>query len=326
LFLILSAHTLNRLDEKRRRAYASLKSANLELHKVNQTLKSKIKEQVQTEAARQKTELELFQSQKMEAMGTLASGIAHDFNNMLTVIQLNAENALDIARKQTPESEEMLRSLKDIKQAGVRAADVVRKIMTFGRKTPGLKKPVHVEDAIKETLEMLRHSRPKDVILHTDIPSDLPAVFADPTQIQQVLINLGTNAVQAMSEHGGDLTIRVAPVTVTADQAIAWGGPNGNTMSTGPYVRISVIDTGHGMDGETLKKIFDPFFTTKPPGKGTGLGLSVAHGIMRIHGGAITVESAPGVGTCFHVFFPVLPKNTTTLEAPTDSGSEDPGH
>jgi signal transduction histidine kinase len=303
-FIWLCAHMLNRVDARRQKVMDSLQETNRELSRVNAALECKIAEQERTEEARKRTELQLFQSQKMEAMGTLATGIAHDFNNMLTVIQLNAENAHEMALTAAPDSMELHRSLQDIRKSGLRAADVVRQIMTFGRKTPGDKHRFDACDAVSEAGTMLRHTIPDTVSLTVDIPSHPLPVVADPTMMQQVLVNLGTNAAHAMAATGGTLRITADHHVVTPEAAAVSKAENGFEPSPGRYVRIRVSDTGHGMNEETRTKVFDPFFTTKPPGKGTGLGLSVALGIMRQHGGGITVESTQGQGTTFDVYFP----------------------
>jgi|GEM_PF-5849597 len=305
-FIWLCAHMLNRVDARRQKVMDSLKETNSELQRVNAALECKIAEQERTEEARKRTELQLFQSQKMEAMGTLATGIAHDFNNMLTVIQLNAENAHDMALSAAPEASELHRSLQDIRKSGLRAADVVRQIMTFGRKTPGEKQRFDACDAVSEAGTMLRHTLPDNVTLTIDVPSHPLDVVADPTMMQQVLVNLGTNAAHAMTG-GGTLRIKAEHHVISPGEGGFAKPENGFEPAPGPYVRIRVSDSGHGIDAETRAKIFDPFFTTKPPGKGTGLGLSVALGIMRQHGGGITVESAPGAGATFNAYFPFAP-------------------
>jgi signal transduction histidine kinase/ActR/RegA family two-component response regulator len=302
LFIWFSARTLNLLDVRRRQAFESLQTANEEMQRVNTVLEAKIAEQIKTEEARKQTEQELFQSQKMEAMGTLASGIAHDFNNILTVILLNAE----AAREASPDIPLLRNSLHEIKKSGTRAADVIRQIMAFGRKSPGEHIALRLDTVVSDAVDMLRHALPTTIQIQTDVERNLPKVTADATQIQQVLLNLGTNAAHAMSETGGTLEIRIKSATIASTRAAL--SPD---LCEGDYVVITVRDTGHGMDEETRKRVFDPFFTTKPPGKGTGLGLSVAHGIMRLHGGSITVYSEPGRGTAFNLYFPIVAGDMT---------------
>lgn len=302
-FIWLCSYMLNRIDARRLGIMESLRGANDELHRVNEeltrvnaALEAKIEEQARTEEARKRTELQLFQAQKMEAMGTLAAGIAHDFNNLLTVIMLNTENALDVA----PEDSPLLAPLQEIRKSGGRAADVIRQIMTFGRKSHAGLQPVSLEDMAREAAELLRHSLPRHVTVRIRFAADVPPVLADATQVQQVLLNLGTNAGHAMAESGTLLDI--AGEFMIFKEGGALPHPD---LSAGEFVRVSVRDQGRGMDPETLEKIFDPFFTTKPPGKGTGLGLSVVHGIMQLHHGCVTAASEPGRGSDFHLYFPV---------------------
>jgi len=302
-FIWFCAHTINRIDARRQRSLHSLRRANEkllrvngELQRVNTALETKIEEQVRTERARQQTELQLFQSQKMEAMGTLATGIAHDFNNLLTVMLLNAEEALEAA----PEGSSLRTSLGEIRMSGLRAAEVIRQIMTFGRKSPGARSLIDLGVMTTEAAAMLRRGLPRHISLTVSSLDHLPPIEADPTQIQQVLINLGTNAAQAMAEQGGSLEISGQRITIPAEKP-----PPHPDLGPGDYVCLCVRDEGCGIDEATLKRIFDPFFTTKSPGQGTGLGLSIVHGIMRLHHGSILVESRPGQGSTFRLYFPV---------------------
>lgn len=290
LFIWVCARFLNRVDQRRQKAIASLQETNRELQRVNRELETRITDHARAEAARHEAELQLFESRKLEAVGTLASGIAHDFNNLLTVILLSAEDALDNA----PADGALRENLLEIRRSGGRAADVVRQIMAFARKAPGRRDPMDPDACIREAADMIRRMLDARIELRLDIAPGLPLIPADPTQLQQVLLNLGTNAADAMSGNGGLLTISAHP-----------GQSDGADKIPPAHVRITVSDTGLGIDPETLKRIFDPFFTTKPPGKGTGLGLSVADGILRAHGGAIRVDSMPGRGTRFHLYFPV---------------------
>jgi signal transduction histidine kinase len=290
------AYVLNRMDARRQTILESLRDANQELHRVNAALEAKIAEQVRTEAARKRTELQLFQSQKMEAMGTLASGIAHDFNNLLTVILLNAEAALD----DVPKDPAVDSALREIKKSGTRAAEVVRQIMTFGRKNPAGRRPENVGDMVTEAVAMLRHALQTGIEVRIDLAPDLPQILADATQVQQVLLNLGNNALQALPATGGILEIGAVAVTCESNVPTVAG------LRPGRYVRITVRDNGHGMSMDTLERVFDPFFTTKPPGKGTGLGLAVVHGIMQLHEGTVTVRSEVGKGSTFSLYFPVV--------------------
>lgn len=295
-FIWLCAHMLNRVDARRQKVMDSLQETNRELSRVNAALECKITEQERTEEARQKTELQLFQSQKMEAMGTLAAGIAHDFNNLLTVIMLNTENALEAAPADSP----LRAPLQEIRKSGGRAADVIRQIMTFGRKSPAGLKPICLGDMAHEATELLRHALPRHVSVSIRLAEDIPLIMADATQVQQVLLNLGNNAAHAMAESGGLLDISGVRLRFGPNDAL----PHPE-LTAGEFVRVTVSDQGRGMDPETMTKIFDPFFTTKPPGQGTGLGLSVVHGIMQLHQGCVTVKSEPGRGSRFNLYFPI---------------------
>lgn len=299
------AHMLNRIDARRVKTMRSLQRANDELMHVNNELQrlnvalaTKIEEQARTEEARKRTELQLFQSQKMEAMGTLAAGIAHDFNNLLTVMLLNTDDALEASPAGSP----MKPPLEEIRKSGLRAAEVVRQIMTFARKSPGERRPVSLGELAAEAAELLRRGLPRNVTLTLSSLEALPYIEADPTQVQQVLLNLGTNAAQSMSGCGGMLTLSGECVSFLPPDPL----PHPD-LRYREYVCLHVRDDGCGIDDGVLKRIFDPFFTTKPPGKGTGLGLSIVHGIMQLHEGCVTVQSRPGLGTTFHLYFPVAP-------------------
>ena len=297
----LSARGLNRLDTRRQRAHETVLEAERGLRDANNLLQREVAEHKRTEQARRLTERQLQQSQKMEAMGTLAGGIAHDFNNILTAIFLNA----DRARKNLPEDSPVRKNLEEISRAGTRAADLVRRIMTFGRQTEPDLQPLDLRHSVEDSLELLRLSLPPNVQLATALTASLPPVAADATQIHQILLNLGTNAIHAMEEKGGILDIRLDLVHVSHELADLL-----NELREGPHIRLAVGDNGKGMEKAVLERVYDPFFTTKPPGVGTGLGLSVVHGIMKAHRGCVTVYSEPGRGTIFHLYFPVAGAGT----------------
>ncbi len=243
----------------------------------------------------QESERQLRQAQKLEAIGTLASGIAHDFNNILTSIGGNAE----LSRLRLPPDHPVQEHLGEIGQAAGRAASLVRQILTFARKTESRRQRLDAADAIEETLRFLRAASPRSIALeHRRAAAPVP-LDADPTQLQQVLMNLGTNAVQAMGETQGGV--------VFAEEIDDEGHPC-----------ILVSDTGPGMAPDVVARIFEPFFTTKPGGTGTGLGLSVAHGIMQAHGGSIVVFSEPGIGTTFRLRFPPAAVAPTVPAPPAD--------
>ncbi|GAB4259928.1 MAG: hypothetical protein Kow0092_08460 [Deferrisomatales bacterium] len=244
-----------------------------------------------------KLERHLRQSQKMEALGTLAGGIAHDFNNILTPIIGYAQLLLDGI--DGPITDEQRHDLERIVSAGVRAQDLVGQILTFARRGERERQPVRVGPIVKETLKFLRASLPATIELRQAFETDQDTVVADPTQIHQVLMNLLTNASQALGEGGG--VLEVGMKDAEADAGLGYLPPE---LQRGSYLLLTVSDTGPGMAPEVLERIFEPFFTTKAPGVGTGLGLAVVHGIVEGHGGAVKVYSEPGQGTTFNVFLP----------------------
>ncbi|MGA2053654.1 MAG: PAS domain S-box protein, partial [Opitutales bacterium] len=247
--------------------------------------------------AQRKVEEQFRQAQKMEAIGTLAGGIAHDFNNILAAINGYTE----MAKRRVTNDPVAKKYLDAVFQGGTRAVELVKQILAFSRPQELQQRtPVELSQIVAEPLKLLRASIPSTIEFDVSLASDLPAVLADATQVHQVVMNLCTNASHAMKDRAGRLGVRLEKFTV--DKLLA--GANAG-LRAGPYVRLSVSDTGHGMSRATVERIFEPFFTTKGPGEGTGLGLSVVHGIMQSHGGAITVYSQPGEGTVFHLYFPV---------------------
>ena len=266
------------------------------------------------EKARLQSQLQ--QVQKMESMGTLAGGIAHDFNNILGIIVGNTELAMD----DVPEWNPARRNLEEIRTASIRARDVVKQILAFSRKTPQKMKPVRIIPIIKESLKFLRSSIPTTIEIHQNISSESDTVLADPTQINQVLINLCTNAVHAMGEKGGVLEISLEDIELDVGSSMDY-----YNLSSGKYVRLTVNDTGHGIEPKILKRIFDPYFTTKGVGEGSGMGLSVVHGIVKRYGGGISVSSEPGKGTIFYVLFPCIedePETKVEIAAEIPRGNE----
>jgi PAS domain S-box-containing protein len=244
-----------------------------------------------------KLEKDLRQSQKMEAIGTLAGGIAHDFNNILTAII----GYTDLAQGKLVDNNLAARHLERAQEASLRAKELVSRILTFSRQSEQEREPVHMATIIDEVLRLLRSSLPTTIEIHRQISTTRNGdmVLADPTQIHQVLMNLGTNAAHAMREHGGVLDISLSDFNV--DAALMALHPQ---LSPGPCLRLTVSDTGHGMESHIKERIFDPYFTTKKVGEGTGMGLAVVHGIVRSYGGEISVYSEPGQGTTFHIFLP----------------------
>jgi PAS domain S-box-containing protein len=241
-------------------------------------------------------ESQLQQAHKMEAVGTLAGGIAHDFNNILGIIIGNAELAID----DVPEWNPARHNLEEVRKACIRARDVVRQILTFSRQASPQLKPVKITPIITESLNLIRSSIPSTIEIRQNISNERDTVNANPTQINQILLNLCANAAHAMEEKGGIIEVDLENVILHEESAIP--SPE---LDPGVYVKLTVRDTGHGISPETLDRIFDPYFTTKAVGKGTGMGLAVAHASVKNHGGVITVASKIDEGTTFQVFFPV---------------------
>ena len=252
-------------------------------------------------------ERELRQSQKMEAIGTLAGGIAHDFNNILTVII----GFTELAQKKLEDDHSATPYLSQVQEAGARARDLVKRILTFSRRGDQERRPVRLTPIVLEVFKLLRSTLPSTVEIHRHIHTspDGDTVLADPTQIHQMLMNLGTNAAHAMRTMGGVLGVSLAEVADDAPPAARHPG-----LGPGPHLLLAVSDTGHGMDAETRERIFEPYFTTKKVGEGTGIGLAVVQGIVKNHGGAISVDSEPGKGTTFHIFLPKYSGDTVFFE------------
>lgn len=248
-----------------------------------------------------KLETQLVQAQKMEAIGTLAAGIAHDFNNILTAVIGYAELSIF----QLPEGHKAGENLMKVCKAGLRAKDLVNQILAFSRHSKQERKPIQIAPIVKEPIKLLRASLPSTIEFHQNIKAESVIVEADPTQMQQIVMNLCTNAFHAMSEKGGILEISLSEIELDFRDASQY-----LDLSPGKYVRLIVTDTGCGMDRELMERIFDPYFTTKEKSKGTGLGLSVVHGIVKSQGGDITVYSEPGKGSTFNVYIPVIQKES----------------
>jgi PAS domain S-box-containing protein len=245
------------------------------------------------ESDKNRLEEQLRQSQKMQAIGTLAGGIAHDFNNILGAIIGFSELTLD----ELPLDSKPRRNLEQVHKAGMRAKDLVQQILSFSRQNKAERAAIKVGPIVKEVMKLVRASLPSTIEMKVAIGTEQDSCVADAVQVHQVLMNLCTNAGHAMREKGGRLEVRLEAATAGAPRV-----PSG--LKAGPYLRLSVSDTGHGMESTVQERIFEPFFTTKPIGEGTGLGLSVVHGIIKSHGGEITVSSAVHQGTTFEVFLP----------------------
>ena len=266
-----------------------------------------VKRDVTKEAQLQR---QLIQSQKMEAIGTLAGGIAHDFNNIVFAITGYTELALEDLPAGSPARWDLERVLG----AGKRAGEMVKQILTFSRRGEPERRLLDLSPIVKEGLKFLRASIPSTIEIRENMEAALGKVNADPTQIHQVLMNLCTNASHAMRDSKGILTVELSGVALDADL-----GAQRLAVAPGKYIKMAVSDTGHGIPPDIIQRIFEPYFTTKEINEGTGLGLAVIHGIVKSHGGAITVYSEPGRGTTFNVFFPVV---EAEAEAESPSGIE----
>jgi PAS domain S-box-containing protein len=273
---------------------APLKSANGSCIGI-MAMAQDVTERKQGEVTRARLEAQLRQSQKMEAIGTLAGGIAHDFNNILAAIIGYCELAL----MDLPGDSKTTTRLNEVLKAGNRAKELVRQILTFSRQAEHDLKPIKVQPIIEEALKLLRASLPSSIDIRQNIEPAAPSILGDPTEIHQVVMNLGTNAWHAIKERDGVLEVRLTSLEIDTDFAAA------HDLKPGPHIHLSVSDSGCGMDRATVERIFEPFFTTKPPGSGTGLGLAVVHGVIKKHGGAITVYSEPAKGTIFNLYWPV---------------------
>jgi PAS domain S-box-containing protein len=263
---------------------------------------------------RVRLEEQLRQAQKLEAIGLLSGGIAHDFNNILGVISGNAH----VARLDLTPGHPADRSLEEILLASNRAANLVRQILAFARPQPQQARRLQLSRALEEGRRLLRATLPTTVEIQIAVEEPLPEILGDETQLQQILINLATNSWHAMEGHPGVITLSARSFSLPSPD-----GPAQGELPDGPYVLLSVADSGKGMDPETLERIFDPFFTTKAPGQGSGLGLSVVHGIVKGHRGAIGVRSRPGGGTTFEI---LLPADPATEPQPHAVGQVHPGN
>ncbi|MBY0455440.1 MAG: response regulator [Burkholderiaceae bacterium] len=247
------------------------------------------------EEHRNELEAQLRESHKMQAIGTMAGGIAHDFNNILSAILGNVELAKTDCGANSP----ALESLIEIEKAGRRARDLVRQILTFSRNEPPRLTAVSLPEVLHDTERLLRVTLPPAIDLRLYTVNPLPLVLADPTQVEQAVLNLCTNAIHAIADAKGSVHIDLAMAPYDQRLYERLGLPPGY------YVAVTVRDSGPGIDAATLQRIFEPFFTTKPVGQGTGLGLAVVHGVMRTHGGAVDVHSILGMGSRFTLYFPV---------------------
>jgi signal transduction histidine kinase/ActR/RegA family two-component response regulator len=302
------------LDRRVAERTAALDEANAALELMNADLKRRVEQET---AARQEAQSQLFQAQKLEAIGQLTGGIAHDFNNLLTVITGSTQFLL-----QTEDASRRGRLIRRIEEAAWRGADLTRRLLAFGRRQP--LHPDRVELAVQAAglTELLRHTLREDIEIHLQFDPDLWPVEADVAALELALLNLAVNARDAMTS-GGRIVLAAQNAPMRDGQVPRWG------LADGDYVEIRVTDTGSGMTPEVLERVFEPFFTTKEAGKGTGLGLAQVYGFARQSGGTARVESRPGHGTCVHILLPrslrqcgpdATPERVAERRRPHDNG------
>lgn len=270
------------------------------------------------DAERVLLEAQLRESQKMEAIGTLAGGIAHDFNNILATILGNSE----LARQDLPHDSPVLDSLDEIRKAGSRARDLVRQILSFSRREATERRVISLLPVVHESVGLLRAALPSRLVLNVHHEAEVPSVLADATQIQQIIINLVNNAMQAIRGGAGRIDIRLC--TISSNAELVNAPPALRSMRAnhpGRLVKLAVQDDGPGMDAATQARVFEPFFTTKPVDEGTGLGLAVVHGIVLAHEGTIILDSEPGKGANFTVYLPAV-ENAPIAQSPTEHAAE----
>ncbi len=276
-----------------------------------------ITEQKRVEDALEQSEKQLRHTQKMEAIGTLAGGIAHDFNNILGAILGYSELAMTQAKKES----RLISYLEEVLTAGHRAKELVKQILAFSRRSDQEREAVDLNVMVQEALRMVRATLPTTIEIRSTLAMGSAVVFADPTQIHQVIMNLCANAEYSMREHGGLLILTVTSIEATENSTQEFSG-----LKPGTYLQLTIQDSGQGVSGQVLERIFEPFFTTKSLGEGTGLGLAVVHGIIVGHGGHIAVSSIVGQGTTFTILLPrldvVLPaQSSNMMEWPNGRGN-----
>lgn len=282
-----------------------------------------ISERKQAEAYRLSLEAQLRESQKLEALGTLAGGVAHDFNNTLATILGNVE----LARQDVGSGHPALVSLNEIGEASHRAKDLVQQILAFGRRQTFERKAVSLAPVVEETARLLRATIPARITLQVACAADTPAVLADATQVKLALLHLCTNALHAVEDQARPGVIQISLTTCSRDDA-PYGGAEPRTGGARPALQrgfcacLAVSDNGPGMDADTRARMFEPFFTTKPVGKGSGLGLSAVHGIVQAHEASIEVDSIPGTGSTLRIYFPAIDAPVAAAAPPApDAGS-----
>ena len=319
--LALQYQNLKRDDQKLKGLHDELelrvKERTKDLEEANLKLAMELKERKKVEKESEEVSKQLRQSQKMEAIGTLAGGIAHDFNNILSGIFGYAQ----LAEMDINGSGKAKQYINQVIKGAQRASALVRQILTFSRQTEHEKQPLEVSVIIKEAMNFIRASIPSSIEIKENILSK-EKVMADSTQIHQVIMNLCTNAYHALSDNGGVLEIRLQEIKISAEDSI----PELNKLA-GEYLQIEVRDTGCGLDKELIEKIFDPYFSTKKKGEGTGLGLALVQAIVNDHEGFLEVDSQPNRGTSFYIYLPIigktaLPGTLSTKKPPLLKGNE----
>jgi len=263
-------------------------------------------ERKQVEAEKKSLEKQLQYSQKMETIGTLAGGIAHDFNNMLGIIIGSAELALE----SIDNGDSVARYLNKILTASNRAEEMANRLLSFSRLADSEKKPIDLMNIIDESLKLIRSSLPTNIVIRRNFPDETFSIMGNSTQMNQVIINLCTNAAHAMDRFGGIMDVSLANILLDGKDT------SYHDLVQGAYVRLSVSDNGHGIDSEIIDRIFDPYFTTKELGKGTGMGLTMVHGIVKNHGGGIKVTSEKGKGSQFDILLPLIDAEVSKAAKP----------
>lgn len=259
---------------------------------------------------------QLHQANKMESIGNLAGGIAHEFNNILSIIIGNNE----LVMEELPEWNPARERAEDLQVACMRARDVVKQLFTFSRQDNAAKNILNIRSVVTESMKLIRSSTPTNIKIQQNLSENVFPILGNATQINQLLINLCSNAADAMPNMGGLLIVDLSNGTFDEKNA-----KHGKEIKPGRYVKLIVSDNGTGMDKEIIEKVFDPYYTTKEIGKGTGIGLSVVQGIVERHGGAIILDSHPGKGTTFTIYLPVhegLPEEENDVPPPLPSGDE----
>jgi signal transduction histidine kinase/CheY-like chemotaxis protein len=284
-----------------------VKSRTIELVEKNTLLQEEINQRKKAEEGKKNLENQLIQAQKMEALGRFAGGIAHDLNNILYPIIIDTESLLEDAEPGTY----MHLMLNQVLKAAHRQKDLVKQILSFSRRSEQHFNPMKVIPLIKETIDLLRSSLPSHIKIMQSINAPSDSIFGDPTQIQQIIMNLCRNAADAIGSRTGTIDVSIANTYLGPS-------PVHPDIKAGQYIKLMVKDSGNGMKKEIMDRIFEPFFTTKGADKGSGMGLAVVHGILQHHGGIITVESEEGKGSQFSVYLPKTDEKIETQTLPID--------